>query len=420
MNKITKLTILMLFIMSIFSVTALAANIEGGGLRVTFVNQQPDPAEPGQYADIRFKIENIGNKQLSDVEVQLQDSFPFSLNPGEESIKKLGTLTSLQKEDRAVIVKYKIKVDENAVEGSNPITIKARTENEQWVAFRFDINVRTIDATLAIEEVKSSPEMLEAGEDGTISIRVKNMADSSLKDITMTLDLTLETIGAADLDGLPFAPIGSGKEKKMARLSAGEETVFTYKIIAYPTAESRIYKIPLQVRFFDEIGTEYVKNDIISIIVGSTPDISIVLDEVSSIRKGSSGEIALRFINKGLTDIKFLDVIMKENSNFELISPKEVYIGNVDSDDYEVAEYTLYVMPDAQDKIFLPIHYEYLDANNNKYSKDIEIEMKTLTDEQAKKLGVQQQGNSGTIIIIVVLLVVAFIAYRIFRKKKQK
>ena len=58
-------------------------------VRVSFVNQEPDPAEPGKYVDVRFKFENNGSDQAKDVVIELLPEYPFSLDPGKSAIKKL-------------------------------------------------------------------------------------------------------------------------------------------------------------------------------------------------------------------------------------------------------------------------------------------------------------------------------------------
>jgi len=85
-------------------------------IAVNLISQKPDPAEPGKYVDVRFKFDNNGTGEARDVEAEIIIEYPFSLDPGRNAIKKLGTLQSRQKGDVGVIAKYKLRVDENAVE----------------------------------------------------------------------------------------------------------------------------------------------------------------------------------------------------------------------------------------------------------------------------------------------------------------
>jgi hypothetical protein len=399
-----------------------------GVIKVTMVNQEPDPAEPGKYFDLRLKIENLGLDPLTNVVAIFDESYPFSMDPGDESSKNIGTLEALQKDDRAIIIKYKIRVDENAVEGTNKIKFKVRSETSEWSVYEFDISIRTVDANLAIESITLNPATVQPGQDAVMQIKIKNMADSTLKDITLKLDLLLTTISSGStaavttsavqgyLDVIPFAPVDSGTEKKIRQLAPGEEALFSFKLHAYPTAESRVYKIPIYLTYSDNLDTTYAKYDLVGIVVNSEPDIRVVLDSSTVTDKASSGKVTVKFVNKGLTNIKFLNVNLKPSDTYEITSKDETYVGKIDSDDYETAEFELTVK-NAKDKILLPVHYEYMDANNNKYSKDIELELNLASSSSSAS---PRSNTTLYIIIGVVVVIIGFIIFRSMKKKGRK
>lgn len=93
-------------------------------LKTTFVNQNPTSAVTGEYVDLLFKIENLGTEDAENVTFELLPQYPFSLDPGVSAKQYLGTIAGLQRGDNAYLVKYKLKVDKDAVEGDNEIKIK--------------------------------------------------------------------------------------------------------------------------------------------------------------------------------------------------------------------------------------------------------------------------------------------------------
>ena len=267
-------------LLGIFLQPAYAANdITDGSLKLSLVNQQPDPVEPGEYVDVRFKIENIGDSSLQDIELEVLPSYPFSLDPGDEKVKKINSLSPFQKEDRGYVIKYKLRVDDKAVEGPNTLGVRARTHDDGWTTYEFDVDVQTTDANLEISSITTTPSPAKPGRDATISINAKNAADSLIKDIKFNLDLTLESFGTKNLDSLPFAPINTGTQKKINLLQSDEQTTLNYDIRVYPTAESRVYKIPLQIEYYDELNNRYEKNEIIGLVVNSEPELSLILEE---------------------------------------------------------------------------------------------------------------------------------------------
>jgi len=279
--------------------------------------------------------------------------------------------------------------------------------------------------------VVSDPDKIKPGDEAVVKIKVKNMADSTLRDVTLKLDLTysdiIDSLSAttasdkiAAFDSLPFAPIGSATEQKISSLGAGKEYEFEYNLIAFSDAESRIYKIPIELSYYDELETQYVKEDVIGLVVGTKPDLSVIVDESELYVGNKMGTVTIRFINKGFSDVKFLDVILDETEEFEILSAEEVYVGNVDSDDYETVDFELYLTNGAtkeEKTIVLPLNVEYRDTNNNLYEEKLELEMKVLS---AEKLGIKTSSNGTVMLLLIIVIIVGVVLYRRSRNNKKK
>ena len=129
--------IIALLLVGILSVNAYqdsyAAADTSPFLVASIVNQMPDPAEPGNYVEMRFKIENIGTLNLNNVKFELVPKYPFYFDNlyyanqtvssiwGGQSIKENGSQTG-------VILYYKLRVDNNAVAGNNEIELKYKAQ----------------------------------------------------------------------------------------------------------------------------------------------------------------------------------------------------------------------------------------------------------------------------------------------------
>jgi len=424
----TKL-VLIIGLVTLLLLTTVSAQ-EAPWINITMMNQDPDPVGPGEYMEIRFMIHNSRpGTEAGNFQVELDPVYPFSLDSNEEAVRNIGTLPALGSGGNIIIVKYKVRVNDDAVEGTNPLKLKYKHDNTDWIAREFDVNIQTLDANLAIVSVATDPSKIKPGEKAVIKIKVKNMADSTMKDVTLKLDLTFSsflsqvaTLTATDsliaFNSLPFVPLEGATEQKIYSLNPGEEHLFTYDIIAYSDAESRVYKVPVVITYYDELETLYTKNDIIGLIVGSKPDISVIIDESDLYVGKKSGTVVIRFINKGFSDVKFLDVKVEDNSNFELLSSPEVYVGNVDSDDYETVDFDIYLNDGAIKKeksITFPVHIEYRDANNNMYMEDYDLDLKIL---EPAKLGIKT--SSGTSTFIIVLVIVGVGGYFYYRRKKKR
>ncbi|MBW2992530.1 COG1361 S-layer family protein [Candidatus Woesearchaeota archaeon] len=402
-------------IIALFVLCAAVAAAQVGSLAeldFTLISQDPDPVGAGEIVDLRWKIENTGGGTAEDVDVELIAEYPFSLYSG-DLIKNIGVIEGGQTGDKAVLILYKVRVDENAIEGTGEIKLRYRTAKTGWVELDpFDINIRTSDPVLSIEEIMIHPAVAAPGENIKALLNIKNLADSFMKDITIKLDVSSEDV--------PFAPIQSVTEKRIKQMSSGAEEELSYDLIVEPDAALGVYKIPVEMEYTDSTGISHEKTDLIGVVIGATPDLSYYVDATTINTAGNKGEITVKFVNKGLSDVKFLNVILKESDDYSILSQEEVYIGNIDSDDYETADFDLYIKSDAPSEVNLPLEITYKDSNNKDYKEEKDITLKLYGSKEAEKLGIEEKDNRTGIIIAVVIVVVIIVAYIIYRKKKKK
>ncbi len=423
MKKILYVISMILWASMACSLTYMNAANADTYVNITLISQTPDPVEPGQYVDLRFKVENWGSETVEDIELELLAKFPFSLEPGESSFQSIGSLQGRQTGKKGVIVKFRLKVDEEAVEGENEIELKYTTgEFPGSVLLEpFIVNVQTHDAIIAVESVESSPNKIAPGQEGLLTIEIKNMADSLLKEVKATLNVReiQATSTSVTTTEYPFTPIGSSNEKTLAMLKPGATEDIQFRLIADPDAESKIYRVPLLLEYSDELGANYSKSLIVGMIIGDEPDLVVNLDSSTIRTSGQRGTVTLRFVNKGTNNIKFAYIGLEEKDDYEIIGAKNVYIGQIDSDDYETVDFELYV-PKTDSDVALHLSVEYKDANNQDYSTNIQVPIVLYNAAEAKRYGLVQ-GNSGLGFFIIVLIVAAglFVYWR-WKKKKKK
>jgi hypothetical protein len=143
----------MLITISILSASALAdgiSAIDTGGvvitdasyLRVNLVNQNPIMADPGSYVDLAFKVENMGTGVSKNTSLILVPEYPFSLEPGADAVQNIGTIGGLQNGNNAFLVKYRLRVDDGAVNGDNPIKLRySEGSSNSYSTVSFNVSV---------------------------------------------------------------------------------------------------------------------------------------------------------------------------------------------------------------------------------------------------------------------------------------
>ena len=415
MNKKIIFGILILS-MIISSVSVFGASTSASGrtqlyfpdVEITMINYNPDPAEAGRYVTVRFKIENTGAETANDIVIELLPKYPFSLDPGESAVKNIGSVRSRQMGDTGVIEDYRLKVDENALEGNNEIELRYMVNNEAWIKLEpFNIEINPHDIILSIASV-NAPKMIKPGEVSKIEISLDNLALTFLKEVKVKLNLA----------SIPFATIGSTNMKVVKQIEAGSKATVSFNIMAESDAESKLYKLPIELEFSDRLGVKYNKTETVGLIVGDTPDLSTIIDTSAIYSSEGIGEVTIKFTNKGITGIKFLNILLKDGK-YTILSPEEVYLGNIDSDDYETADFNLKLDKITEKEVILPLVLNYKDSNNNDYSENIQLPLKLYSSSEAKAIGVKKGNSAVGIIVVLVIVIGGFFIYRRWRKKKK-
>ena len=380
------------------------------GLSVSVSKYDPYPATPGQIVKVWLLVQNTGDTDAKDIHIELVPQAPFTLY-NDNSIKNISIL-GVQKD---YLVDFNLKVDDNAVEGINNLKIDYSAGTAFTQEKNVDIYVQAKDSTLTIDSVRMDPTELSPGGDGTLTISVKNNAPSTMTDLSMKLQL--QAIIGSTLVDLPFAPMDSGTERRIYKLESGQSTDFTYSLRAYPDAVSKVYKIPFTLTYYDSLGNAKNKTDYVGIVVNGVPDISMLVDKTDLTMQQRTGSITLKIINKGVSDVKFLNVILQKSADYELLSNTDtVYVGNLVSDDYQTTEYKLNIKS-SKNTIIVPVTLQYRDSNNKYYEKSFNVELNLI---DGKKLNPQTGiGGYSWISIIIVLLIGGGIWYYLRKKSKK-
>ncbi len=379
-------------------------------IRVTLLNQDPDPVEPGDYVDVRVKIENSGIDLAQDVRVRFEPAYPFTLETG-TSERFLGTMRGYQTGEEAAIERFRLRVDTNAIDGDNDITFSYHTLKSGWVELQpFTVHIDRDETLLMVDNVISQPHVVISGDEVQVTIKVSNLGTLDLKDLRFGLDFT----------GLPFSPIGSTNVKTFKSLDAGQSATVTYTLISDYDAIPGIYRVPFSIIYTDENNNEGTITTVITLIVGDVPSLAVTLEDASSQQPGTQSDVSFKFVNQGLNTLRFLNVKLTPGEGYRLLSTAEDYIGNIDSDDYETADYTIYIEPTTTGKILFPLSYTYQGQDNQEYNGNVELELPLYTLEEATQLGLVKGNGSLTWIYVIIVVVVGFIGYRMWRKRKTK
>ncbi len=282
-----------------------------------------------------------------------------------------------------------------------------KTQNKLTItlAFFFLLSLNIISG-VSITDVSSSPQEVAPGEIVNIVIEIENIFEDDVYNLNVKLDLSGD---------VPFAPYQSSSEKFLDELDDGDEEDFKFKLIVLPETDSGIYKIPVEISYENEDGNVSLKSELISVTVNSEPELKISLED-SILIKGKENIFSIKIVNSGLADVKFVYLSVSNVKGIEFLSEKEQYIGDIDSDDFDSVEYSVYINEDAYGTINLPVVLKFKDATNKEFTETKNLILKTYSLKQAQDLGLVKKPNY----IYYVLVGVFFLGYVVYRIRKKR
>ena len=181
-----------------------------------------------------------------------------------------------------------------------------------------------------VSELSTEPSTIEPGVPAEFSAVISNEGSEFVNDIRAELKLPAEIGFFNDVS-----------QKKIFKLLSGESGKVKFNLIALPGITEGVYIANLSVDYVNYIGEERSDEYKMSIIVKSKPKMFVQIEE-SEIYKGNNlGEITVKFVNNDVADIKFLTVELMDSEEYEILSAKKVYVGDLDSDDFESVSYRI-------------------------------------------------------------------------------
>jgi len=265
-------------------------------------------------------------------------------------------------------------------------------------------------SAISITEVHTNPQEVSPGKVFEISIKIKNIFNQDFYNVNVKLNLSEREI--------PFAPYQSSSEEFVEGLDEGDKETFTFNLITLPTTASGIYKIPVIITFSDEDGNSWMKSELISITVNSEPELKAQTENSDVLIKGRENSLSIRVINSGLADVKFVYMLVNETQNIRFISEREQYIGDIDSDDFDNAEYRIYIEENSASIINLPILIRFRDATNKEFTAIENLQLKIYSQKEAQNLGLLKKPNYG-VYCILAFLILLYLGNK-YRKHRKK
>ena len=280
-----------------------------------------------------------------------------------------------------------------------------KTQNLTKVTFGFFLLVLTMGFVAGII-VDSDYETIYPGESEEIILEIENNENFDIEDVSLALNLSY----------LPFTTIGSS-EKDVDDIDEDDDEKVSFNLRASIDIIPGDYNIPYILKYVnaENDSEDLEKTGSFGLRVSAKTDLDFVVDVQDNAIVGEEGEISLEIINKGLGEIKSVSVQIFPQG-FELLSKEKIFVGTINADDSDTA--TFDVIYKTTNPI-LSAKVEYKDFDNKDQTETVNLSFKVYTKEEALELGILKKPNY-IIYLVIGILVIAYIIYRILKKRKRK
>ncbi|MAF50944.1 MAG: hypothetical protein CMH64_02530 [Nanoarchaeota archaeon] len=391
-----------IFLLLFVSLVLIGINVEGRQLLgpdlvIESLTINPFPVEPDSTFDVTMKLRNSDTRKIiRDLRFNVQESYPFSIESNDK-IKRIEVLSP----NEQVFLNFKIKTDVNAIRGENKLKIEFQEgTGVKYISDPINVDVKGAAVDLSIASITTNPDVITPGSEVQIVLAIKNTVPVLMKNIDINFDLS-----ATDS---PFTPLKSTTKRSITSLNKGDSKGLEFELAVDADTEPKVYKIPLEIDYEDEFGNEYSIDTLTGLKISTDPLLQYSIDESEVYNAGNAGKVTIKIVNSGLADTKFLSLELEESNDYDIVSVPIVYVGNLESDDYETAEFDIYVKNSGKN-VPLDFVVKYRDSFNEEYEVNEIINLPLYSQSQLSKFGISNGKKGGGFFYYVIIVIFIYL-----------
>lgn len=409
MNRTILMSVLILITMS----AAYAASTDAPNIRISQVSQTPDPVDAGDYVELRFRVDNFG-APASDYEYEIDYGYPFSLDPGSPRRVSLGTIDSYTgASDGGAVLYWKLRVDENAVPGGNTVKIRyypVSGADSTFVTREFPVRIGAEEGLLVVSDATIDPADAVPGRRVAVSLDLENLGSAAVRNVRVT----------SDVEDTSFAPYGSANGRLIRLIGAGQTSTVEFDFFVSPNAALGVEKLPFTITYADSVGDAYSLEAVVGVPIDEAPSYILNLESSQVYTAGSMGDVVFSISNTGSSPLNFVVLTLEDSEHYEVIGPRQTYLGNLQSDDFETGQFSVYVADDTQIPLEAELSISYRTAYGEQISETRTVQVPIYTQQRAQELGLVSNGNGSGAIVFVLIVIAAIVGFVWWRRRKNR
>lgn len=407
----------MIYVMMLVVVSCAVLAQDNAYLKSTLLNQDPDPAEPGNYVEVRWKVEKFGNDPLGDVKYLLEPDYPFSFDMTDTAEKSVGTWVGYSDDEAYYTLYYKLLVADDALEGSYDVTLKYSVNDNPYVEVG-EYQIRVADAEkpkFVLGNMVTSPgKLISDIEEAELKVAIENIGDGTAENTKVEIELP---------EG--FEPSYSYSDQSvLGTINAGGSEEATFYMDVDEGVSGGVYDANVRISYTEanDDDNEYRFVEMpMHLTVKHSPEFEITRMETTpaEVHPGDTVELKVAIENTGGKEAESVSVrAFKDSSQPFEFDEKSDFIGKLESGEEGEAVIRMDVEEDAALKEYiLDLEIRAIDGTEV-IVQDNSISLEVLAPEK----GARPQAASPLVGagLIVAIVAVGLIGYAIGTKKGKK
>ncbi len=168
------------FLIVLFSLATVLAECNLG---LTMVNQDPDPAVPGDYVKLLFQVSGVEGSDCGDVSLELLNNYPIQFDPGFNPIQTFKAGTFSRGYNSNWVVPYNVRIDSAALDGDAEIEVLYSTKGVDSFKLSKKFNLR-------VEEVRADFQVFVRSynyDTKILTLEILNTGKTDIKSLVLTV-----------------------------------------------------------------------------------------------------------------------------------------------------------------------------------------------------------------------------------------
>ncbi len=272
-----------------------------------------------------------------------------------------------------------------------------------WIHFAFALALLVaspLASAMVVQGVQAPA--LAPGKESSVIITIENTLDDTVEDVSFAFILT----------GMPFIAVG-GSADSTDELRDGRKKSFSFMLRPSYDVQPGDYSLPYEMSYMLN-NERFVQKGTIGIHVEGAPELRASVESKTPV-VGGRDTLTVQIVNDGLADARFVSISV-DTEGMNLLSDKEIYIGTVDSDDFETATFDVQY---TRERATLVATIVYRDIDNQRQTIDVRLPVNVYSREEAIERGIITQSKIPYYVGFVVLIIVIWFIWRALRKRRK-